>query len=341
MRVLVTGHLGYLGPPLISSLLDAGHQVTGLDSGFFVADHLEPNPWVPSTAIDVRDVQPEDLRGLDAVVHLAGLSNDPLGSLDPALTYEINQAATVRLAKLARAEGVERFVFSSSCSAYGDALESWVDESTAPRPVTAYAESKVESERELAALAGSRFCVVCLRNATAFGYSPNLRTDLVVNDLTVGAVFRGEIRLNSDGSAWRPLVHVQDIAQAFRLALEAPADRVNGQVVNVGADAQNYTVLEIARTVAELVPGARLSIARGAGPDRRSYRVRFDRLGQLLPDFQPRYPLRTGIRDLVTQLQRVELPPDRRLVRLARLEQLRRDREVDSSLRRVQLGAAR
>jgi nucleoside-diphosphate-sugar epimerase len=341
MHVLVTGHLGYLGPAVVARLLEAGHRVTGLDAGYFVVDQLEAGPAVPCIPRDLRDVRPDDLREFDAVVHLAGLSNDPLGSLDPALTYEINQTGTIRLAEMAREVGVRRFVFSSSCSAYGDAIDPWVDESTPPRPVTAYAESKVGSERELRTLASRGFCVVSLRNATAFGYSPHLRTDLVVNDLTVGAMQRGEIKLNSDGTAWRPLVHVQDIAQAFTLALSAPAERVNGQIVNVGADDQNYTVLEIAKTVEALVPGARLSIASGAGPDRRSYRVRFTRLAELLPDFRPEYPLRAGIRDLIAQLQRIGIQPDRCLVRLVRLEQLRRDGEVDGTLRRVKAEVAR
>ncbi|MGH2354706.1 MAG: NAD-dependent epimerase/dehydratase family protein, partial [Chloroflexota bacterium] len=244
MRVVVTGHLGYIGPVLVSALQDAGHDVAGLDSGLFASCALEPDPPVPTIDRDLRDVSVADLRGFDAVIHLAALSNDPLGFLDPALTREINVDATIRLATLAREAGVQRFLFSSSCSVYGATADTWVDETTPAQPVTPYGVAKAEAEQGLAQLAGPSFCVASLRNATAFGYSPRLRTDLVVNDLVAGAYLHGEISLRSDGSAWRPLVHVQDIARAFTVALSAPAEAINGAVVNVGADRQNYTVRE-------------------------------------------------------------------------------------------------
>jgi nucleoside-diphosphate-sugar epimerase len=342
VRVLVTGHLGYLGPAVVAELQGAGHDVAGLDSGLFEACALEPglpDPPVPLIRRDVRDAGPRDLHGFDAVVHLAGLSNDPLGQLDPALTAEINAAATIRLATLAREAGVKRFLFSSSCSVYGSAAEEWVDESTPPRPVTAYAAAKAEAERGLNGLAGPSFCVVSLRNATAFGYSPRLRTDLVVNDLVAGALLQGEIRLRSDGSAWRPLVHVRDLAAAFRHVLEAPAEAVAGAVLNVGADDQNYTVREIAGAVAEALPGARLHVPAGASADVRSYRVRFGRLRRAVPDFECRIDLRAGIADLVAQYRRVGLRSTEGCVRLLSLQRGMAAGEVGADLRTLPASA--
>ena len=334
MRVLVTGNEGYIGPVVVETLREAGHEVVGLDAGFFVDDQLEPSPPVPTIRRDLRDVTSNDLEGIDGIVHLANISNDPLGFLDPSVTFSVNVDATVRLAELARDAGVRRFLNSSSCSAYGAAVEEWVDEETTPRPVTPYGESKVRAEAALAALADDRFCVLSFRNATAFGYTANLRTDLVVNDLTAGAFLRGEITLNSDGSAWRPLVHVRDIARAFALALEAPADRVNGEIVNIGADAQNYKVLEIATEVAQRVPGATLSFAEGAGPDKRSYRVRFDKLARLLPEFSCAFPLGRGIDDLVANYERVGLRGRAwQGIRLSRLERLIASGDLDETLR--------
>jgi len=334
MRILVTGHLGYIGPVVVSALNRAGHDVVGLDSGLFRECALEPSTEVPTITRDLRDITPDDVAGFEAIVHLAGLSNDPLGFLDPALTHEVNAAATVRLARIAREAGVRRFLNSSSCSVYGAPEEAWVDETSALRPVTPYGESKAVAEQGLGRLASPSFCVVSFRNATAFGYSPRLRTDLVVNDLASGAYLRGEIRLNSDGSAWRPLVHVRDIAQAFVLGLSAPSTSVNGAILNVGADAQNYTVIEIARTVSEMVPGARLTVADGAGKDRRSYRTRFERVRQVLPDFSCAYDLRTGIHDLLDNFRRLDLRSTEGLVRLAHLQRLMAASEVDASLRR-------
>ncbi len=339
MRVLLTGHQGYIGPIAVSALQEAGHDVVGLDTGLFVRCALEELPAVPAIQRDVRDVSVDDLRGFDAVVHLAGLSNDPLGSLDPALTHEINLAGTVRLARAAREASVPRFAFASSCSVYGAAVEPWVDETTALHPVTAYGETKAAAERALVELGDDTFCTISLRNATAFGYSPNLRTDILVNDLVSGAFLRGEIRLNSDGSAWRPFVHVRDIAQAFVRAIEAPAEVVNRQAFNVGSDEQNYTVMEVAKAVAELVPGARLTVAEGAGADKRSYRVRFEKIGRLLPGFACRYDVRAGVREIEAELRRISLQSADGGIRLAHLRQLIAAGELDEALRFRQAAA--
>lgn len=336
MLVLVTGHRGYIGPVVLEALLAAGHEVVGLDSGLFEGCELEAATSVPTIWRDLRDVSLDDVRGVDAIVHLANLSNDPLGTLDPKLTLAVNVDATVRLAELARRAGVRRFVNASSCSVYGAATEEWVDEATHPRPITAYGESKVLAERALNQLAGSDFCVTSLRNATAFGYSSHLRTDLVVNDLVAGAYLHGEVKLNSDGTAWRPLVHIRDIALAITLTLAAPPDTISGQVFNVGADEQNYRVIEIARTITECVPGARLAVPGGAGADRRSYRVRFGRIRDLLPDFRCQYDLLAGVRELDAAFRRLAFTPQLadQGVRLAHLQRLRQTGAVASDLRR-------
>ena len=334
MHVLITGHLGYIGPAMIRALQAASHTVAGLDSGLFDGCQLEAPAVIPSRVCDLRDVSIDDLRGFDAIVHLANLSNDPLGTLDPALTHAINVDATVRLARLAREAGVKRFLNSSSCSVYGAAVEDWVDETTPTRPVTAYGESKVAAEKRLAALANDAFCVVSLRNATAFGYSPNLRTDVVVNDLVASARLRGEVRLNSDGTAWRPLVHIRDISQAFSLALTAPADAINGEVFNVGSTDQNYRIIEVAQTVAALMPDAELIVPPGAGTDRRSYRVRFDRVKRLLPAFSCAYDLKAGVMELIREFERVSLMSTDSSVRLTHLRRLLDAGQLDAALRR-------
>ncbi len=333
MRVLVTGNLGYIGPAVVSALREAQHDIVGMDCGLYRGCQLEDGPAVTTIQRDLRDVTLDDLRGFDAIIHLAALSNDPIGALDASLTREINVDATLRLAQRARQAGVRRFLLSSSCSVYGATVEDWVDETTAPRPVTAYGESKVAAEQGLADLATPDFCVTSLRNATAFGYSPHYRADIVVNDLVASALLHGEIRLNSDGSAWRPLVHIRDIAQAFVLALGAPPETVNRQIINIGADDQNYRVLEIARTVAEVVSGARVTQAPGAGPDRRSYRVRFAKARDLLPGFWCEYSLLDGIRELDANLRRVELDSVAPFIRLDHLRHRMAAGEIDDRLR--------
>lgn len=333
MRVLVTGHLGYIGAVLVGDLTAAGHDVVGLDSGFFAECALEKVSDIPMITRDLRDVRPEDVSGFDAIIHLAGLSNDPLGFVDPVLTHDVNGASTIRLAQIAREAGVRRFLNSSSCSVYGAPEEPWVAETSALHPVTPYGESKAFAEKGLASLASASFCVLSFRNSTVFGYSPTLRTDLVVNDLVSGAYLRHEIRLNSDGSAWRPLVHVRDVARAFLLALAAPSAAINGTVLNVGADDQNYRVIEVARTVSEMSPGTTITIGEAAAKDRRSYRTRFGRVREVLPDFTCAHDLRAGINDLLENFRRVDLRSTDGLVRLAHLQHLIERHEVDASLR--------
>lgn len=335
MRVLVTGHQGYIGPAVVETLIQAGHRVAGLDSGLYVETRLEPARAVPTFVGDVRDVRVADLRDFDAVVHLAGLSSDPLGALDPRLTDEINTGGTLKLAESARAAGVRRFVFSSSCSVYGAASEPWIDERSALRPLTAYARSKATAEQGLLALASRSFCVVSLRNATAFGYSPHLRSDVVVNDFVTRAFLQGEVRLTSDGAAWRPLVHIRDIARAIADVLQARPEAVNRQIVNVGATDQNFTIIQVAQLVASQLPGVKLSLVAGAASDQRSYRVRFDRLAQILPQFRCEYDLSKGVADLLANLRRVGVTSTDGCVRLAHLQRLQAAGAVDESLRPV------
>ncbi|MEL6616162.1 MAG: SDR family oxidoreductase [Bacteroidota bacterium] len=310
MRILLTGHDGYIGTVMAPVLRDAGHEVFGLDSGLFAACAFGPQPLAPeATQADVREVTPEALDGFDAVVHLANLSNDPLGNLDPDLTFAVNHRATVRLAEIAREAGVSRFVFASSCSLYGAAGQDAVTETAPFNPVTPYGEAKVLAERDLKPLATDTFAPVFMRNATVYGASPRLRFDLVVNNLTAWAVATGEVRMKSDGSPWRPLVHVRDVCSAFRTALEAPPEAVSGQAFNVGAASENYRIREVAEIVGEEVPDTRVTFASGASPDTRSYRVAFDKISDRL-DWRPEWTVRDGVREVRDALAGLDLPPE-------------------------------
>ena len=336
---MVTGHRGYIGSVLAPMLEEAGHTVRGVDSNLF-ADTVRGSVGAASGSPDhkdVRQLRPEDVQGVDAIVHLAALSNDPMGQLDPGLTDEVNHLASVRLARLARESGVRRFVFSSSCSLYGAADTSAPIDETAPfNPVTAYAQSKIDTEEGLSPLADNDFSPVYLRNATAFGLSPAMRFDLVVNNLVGWALTTGRVRLTSDGSPWRPLVHVRDIARACIAAIEAPRDAVHNEAFNIGRDDQNFQVRDIARAVQNLVPGCELELADGAGPDARSYKVSFAKAAAHLPGFRPKWTLEAGIREIVEHFSEQGLLEaefqGRPYVRLEQLRHLLATSQLDSEL---------
>ena len=309
MKVLVTGHKGFIGTVMVPMLEAAGHEVVGLDSDLYRASTYGPPPSVPARELfkDVRDVEAADLAGIDAVVHLAALSNDMLGDLNPDWTWSINYRASVRLAELARDCGIPRFVFASSCSMYGAAGSEPLDETAAFHPVTAYAESKVLVEREVAAMAHDRFSPVFMRNATAYGLSPRIRFDVVINNLTAWAYTTGQVRMKSDGSPWRPLVHIADISRAVIAVLEAPRETIHGQAFNIGANSENYRIREIAAMVRDVVPGCELGFAEGAGPDKRDYRVDFGKFARAFPEAVPQWTARQGVIELYEGYRRIGL----------------------------------
>ena len=339
MKILLTGHHGYIGSVCGPLLAEAGHEVLGLDTLFYRDCDLT-SVTAPSTAsmlLDVRDVRPEQLQDFDAVVHLAALSNDPIGDLSPELTREINFAATVSLARAAREAGVSRFVFSSSCSMYGAASNEAVDESAPLKPLSAYAESKVRSEEALAELAEPGFATVSLRNATAYGVSPRLRVDLVLNNLVGWAHTTGRVKIMSDGTPWRPLIHIEDISRAALAALEAPEELIRGEAFNVGRDSENYQVRQLGDIVEEVVPGSTVEYAGSGDPDPRSYRVSFAKLAQAFPDLRLSWTARAGAEELAAAYRAANFTlsdfESDRFTRLKRLRGLIDRGELDSSLR--------
>jgi nucleoside-diphosphate-sugar epimerase len=339
MKVLVTGHVGYIGSVLMPFLQKHGHDVIGLDSYLFSHCLFGPEPAnIPSLKMDIRDIEPEHLRGFDAVIHLAALCNDPLGNLNPGCTEEINHRGSVRLARLAKQAGVSRYLFASSCSLYGVAkTDELLDETAEFNPLTAYGKSKVEVERDVSRLADENFSPAYLRNATAYGVSPRLRGDVVVNNLVAAAYTTGEVLVQSDGTPWRPLVHIEDISRAFLAMLHAPRAVIHNQAFNVGQTSENYQVRDLANMVNEVVPGSSVRYAPGGGPDPRCYRVNCNKIVTLLPEFCPQWTVRKGMEELFSAMKEYGLTQEdfvgSKYQRIKTIQKLQQQGQIDTDLR--------
>jgi len=346
MRVLVTGHNGYVGTIMMPMLVAANHEVVGLDTNLYEGSTFGEDVPRTFTEInkDIRDVELSDLEGFDAIIHLAGLSNDPLGDLNPELTYDINYRASVRLAQMAKEMGIERFIFSSSCSNYGAGVNDWLDESSAFNPVTPYGRSKVMVEQDVTKLADDNFSPTFLRSGTAYGVSPRLRFDLVLNNLAAWAYTTGLVYLKSDGTPWRPIVHISDMARAFIAVMESPRELVHNEAFNVGRSGENYQIRQLAQIVAETIPGSRVEFAEGASADKRNYRVNCDKIVNTLPNFNPQWTAQKGAQELYEAYKKVGLELEEfegpRYRRLKHIKSLMEDGRLTNDLRWRQLDPA-
>ncbi|MDJ0598215.1 MAG: SDR family oxidoreductase [Crocosphaera sp.] len=338
MKVLVTGHKGYIGTILVPMLLAKGYDVFGIDSELFEQCTFgEGFAQIPDLRKDIRDIELSDIDGCDAVIHLAALSNDPLGNFNPDLTYEINHQASVNLAKLCKEVGINRYIFSSSCSNYGAGGNDWLTEESPFNPVTPYGISKVKVEQEVSQLADDNFSPTFLRNATAYGVSPRLRFDLVLNNLVAWAFTTGRIYIKSDGTPWRPIVHIEDISRAFIAILEAPRELIHNQAFNIGRNEDNYQIRQLAEIVGETVPNCNIEYAKDGGPDKRCYRVDCSKITQVIPEFKPQWNARKGAQELYDIYQKVGLTLEEfegeKYQRIAHLKSLISRQRLDSNLR--------